>query len=70
MKIKLDIDCTPEEARTFCGLPDVSQLNDLMIEEMKKRMNTPVIFDGRNIYDRVEMAKNGFDYYCIGINTK
>jgi len=39
-------------------------------EDMKKRMKTHVIFDGRNIYDRYEMAKAGFDYYCIGVKTK
>lgn len=33
---------------------------------LKKVMNTPVIIDGRNIYDREEMKKNGFQYYCIG----
>jgi UDPglucose 6-dehydrogenase len=26
-------------------------------------------FDGRNIYDR-EMKESGFDYFCIGIDTK
>ncbi|OOV17693.1 UDP-glucose/GDP-mannose dehydrogenase family protein [Flavobacterium sp. LM4] len=34
-----------------------------------KLLNTSVIFDGRNIYDREEMRENGFDYFCIGINT-
>jgi UDPglucose 6-dehydrogenase len=36
---------------------------------VKKLMNNPVVFDGRNIYDRVEMKKNGIDYFCIGVNT-
>ncbi len=34
---------------------------------MKKLMKSPVIFDGRNIYDRNEMAASGFHYECIGI---
>ncbi|MBM3404110.1 MAG: UDP-glucose/GDP-mannose dehydrogenase family protein [Bacteroidetes bacterium] len=35
--------------------------------KMKNLMKQPVIFDGRNIYDRMEMKKNQFDYHCIGI---
>ena len=36
---------------------------------MKKLLATPVIFDGRNIYDLNEMKRYGFRYYCIGIDT-
>jgi len=39
MKVTIEIDCTPIEARTFMGLPDVSGLNDHMVGEMQKRMD-------------------------------
>jgi len=38
VKIKFDIDCTPEEARAFLGLPDVVPLQTAMMEEVEKRM--------------------------------
>jgi hypothetical protein len=40
MKIKIDIDCTPEEARTFLGLPDVGPLQEAVMKEMQERMTT------------------------------
>lgn len=36
---------------------------------VKRLLKSPVILDGRNIYDVSEMKKRGFFYYCIGINT-
>jgi hypothetical protein len=38
MKITLNVDCTPQEARTFLGLPDVTALNEAMMTEMQSRM--------------------------------
>ncbi len=39
MKVKLEVDCTPAEARAFLGLPDVESLNDQLVTEMKRRMD-------------------------------
>ena len=33
---------------------------------MRKLMNTPVIFDGRNIYNPEQMQALGFTYYSVG----
>ncbi len=38
-------------------------------EELSKRLNANVIFDGRNIFDHKDMKDLGYDYYCIGIKT-
>jgi hypothetical protein len=35
-------------------------------ERLHKAMKTPVVFDGRNIYDPERMRKMGFEYFGIG----
>ena len=42
MNVKIEIDCTPQEARAFLGLPNVEPLNDHLVEEMKKRMDANI----------------------------
>lgn len=39
MKVTVEVDCTPAEARAFMGLPDVEPLNDHLVSEMKRRMD-------------------------------
>jgi len=34
--------------------------------KVKELMNTPLVIDGRNIYDRKDLEDMGFNYYCIG----
>jgi len=35
MKITVDVDCTPEEARRFLGLPDLAPVHEAYVEKMK-----------------------------------
>ena len=42
MKVTINVDCTPEEARTFLGLPDVQPLQEEMMAAMRDRMMAAV----------------------------
>ncbi len=37
MRFTINIDCTPVEARTFFGMPDVEPLNTIIVAEMTRR---------------------------------
>lgn len=37
MKLTINIDCTPQEARTFFGMPDLEPMNEMIVQEMAKR---------------------------------
>jgi len=53
MKVTVEIDCTPAEARAFFGLPDVTQLNDHLVQEMTKRVDANI-----NMLQPEELMKN------------
>ena len=38
MKVTMNVDCTPEEARAFLGLPDVKPMQEHLMRELKERM--------------------------------
>ncbi len=38
MKIKFDIECSPDEARKFLGLPNVAPMQESMMKELEERM--------------------------------
>jgi hypothetical protein len=42
MKIKLDIDCTAEEARQFFGLPEVRPLQETLLREVQERLSANI----------------------------
>jgi hypothetical protein len=42
MKISVDVDCTPEEARRFLGLPDLTPVHDAYVEKMTRAVSEGV----------------------------
>ena len=38
MKITMNVDCTPEEARAFFGQPDLKPMQDELMQEMRNRL--------------------------------
>jgi hypothetical protein len=38
MKVTIEVDCTPLEARQFFGLPDVQPMQEAILAEMEKRL--------------------------------
>lgn len=40
MKVNVEIDCTPQEARAFFGLPDLQPMQGRILDEIESRMKT------------------------------
>ena len=38
MKVTVEVDCTPDEARAFLGLPDVKPMQAAVMASMEKQM--------------------------------
>jgi len=38
VKLHIDVDCTPEEARTFLGLPDVQPMQGALMGQLQERL--------------------------------
>ena len=38
MKVNIEVDCTPDEARRFLGLPDVAPMQQTVMAAMEKRL--------------------------------
>lgn len=53
MKVNVEFDCSPEEARRFLGLPDVSRANEVYIDALVNTMKGT-----GNIEQLQEMIKN------------
>lgn len=38
MKLTINVECTPEEARAFLGLPDLTPVNETLVNSVKQRI--------------------------------
>lgn len=47
-------------------LTEWNEFRQIDLNRVKKLLKTPVVFDGRNVYDPEKMKKLGFVYYSIG----
>ncbi len=55
-----------DNADALAIVTEWSQFRTPDFEEMKNRLKTPIVFDGRNLYDSGNMARKGFTYHSIG----
>ena len=53
-------------AEILVVLTEWMQFREPDFPRLKKEMKTPVIFDGRNLYDPANMKEYGFKYFSIG----
>ena len=50
MKFTVNVECSPEEARRFMGLPDVTPINEALVAEMTSRMQKNLaLMSGENM---------------------
>ncbi|MEM1397804.1 MAG: DUF6489 family protein [Pseudomonadota bacterium] len=64
MKITIDIECSPEEARSFLGMPNVAPLNEMIVSEMTRRAkdNLETLADPeRMVQQWIQMGGKGMD---------
>ena len=52
MKVTVEFDCTPEEARRFMGLPDVEKVNNVYVDAITKAMQGVTSMDQLDAYSR------------------
>lgn len=52
MKMTMEVDCTPEEARRFLGLPDVTEANAAYVEAVTKAIKGEASIEQMQKYAR------------------
>lgn len=55
-----------EQADALLLLTEWNEFRRPDFERIKNLLKTPIIFDGRNQYNKDRMVEKGFTYYCVG----
>ncbi|MEQ1878900.1 MAG: UDP-glucose/GDP-mannose dehydrogenase family protein, partial [Bdellovibrionia bacterium] len=55
-----------EGADALAVLTEWNEFRNPDFDRLKKNLKTPVVFDGRNIFEPRKMKTLGFKYYCFG----
>lgn len=55
-----------ENADALLLLTEWNEFRRPDFDRIKDSLKTPIIFDGRNQYDKKRMSEKGFTYYCVG----
>ncbi len=55
-----------QDAETLVLATEWPDFGNLDLAEVHRRMHTPIVFDGRNLFDPATMRDLGFQYYAIG----
>jgi hypothetical protein len=65
MKIQIEVDCTPEEARAFLGLPDLRVLQRRVLDELeRKTVEALAQSDPKALLDQwVPLGKKGMEQW-------
>ena len=64
MKITIEVDCTPAEARTFMGLPDVEPLQEEVMGEIQRR-----VMQALSLTDPQQLLKNWVPWSAQGMEA-
>ncbi len=62
MKVNITFECTPEEMRSACGLPDVQPLQDAVMAELQNKVKS-----GFTAMDPAEMFRGLLNQYVGGV---
>jgi len=55
-----------QDAETLVLATEWPDFGNVDLTEVRRRMHTPIVFDGRNLFDPTTMRDLGFQYYAIG----